>query len=87
MWRSAASRRSDPIRRDLAVGVGGQDDAVLLACFHQPSLSKVHHRATGRAGVRDRGRQSSFDNADVERQTCAELSGEARTPIGAIIGE
>ena len=37
--------------------------------------------------MRGRRRQSSFDDADVERQTCAELSGEARTPIGAIVGE
>jgi hypothetical protein len=65
----------DPIRRYLAVSVGGQDHAVLLACFHKPRLGKVHHPATGGAGVRDRGWQSSFDDADVERQTCAELSG------------
>jgi hypothetical protein len=71
----------------LAVGVGGQDDAVLLACFHQPILGKIHRRATGGAGVCGGRRQSSFDDADVKRQTCAELSGEARTPIGAIVGE
>jgi hypothetical protein len=29
----------------------------------------------------------SFDDADVERQTSAELSCEARTPIAAIVGE
>jgi hypothetical protein len=37
--------------------------------------------------VRDRRRQSSFDNADVERQTSAEFPGEACTPIAAIVGE
>jgi hypothetical protein len=77
----------DPIRRHLAVRVGGQDDAVLLACFHQPSLRKIHRRATGAASVCGGGRQSSFDDANVERQTRAELSGDARTPIGAIVDE
>jgi hypothetical protein len=37
--------------------------------------------------VRGRRRQSSFKDADVERQTSAELSSEARTLIGAIVGE
>jgi hypothetical protein len=37
--------------------------------------------------VRDRRRQSSFDNVDVERQTSAEFPGEACTPIAAIVGE
>ena len=37
--------------------------------------------------MRGRRRQSSFDNADVERQTSAKLSSEARAPIGAIVGE
>jgi hypothetical protein len=37
--------------------------------------------------VRDRRRQSSFDDADVQRQTSTEPSGEARAPIGAIVGE
>ena len=77
----------DPIRRDLAVGVGGQDHAVAFARFHKPRLGKVHHRATGVARVCGGRRQSIFDDADVERQTCAELSGEARTAIGAIVGE
>jgi hypothetical protein len=36
----------DPIRRHLAVGVGGQDHAVSLATFLKPVLGKVHHRAT-----------------------------------------
>jgi hypothetical protein len=37
--------------------------------------------------VRGRRRQSSFNDADVERQTSAELSSKARTLIGAIVGE
>jgi hypothetical protein len=65
----------------------GQDHAVAFARFHKPRLGKVHHRATGGAGVCGGRRQSIFDDADVERQTCAELSGEARTAIGAIVGE
>jgi hypothetical protein len=77
----------DPIRHHLAVGVGGQDNAIPPACFHQPSVGKIHRRSTGGAGVCGGRRQSSFDNADVKRQNCLELFGEARTPIGAIVGE
>ncbi len=77
----------DPIRRYLAVSVGSQDDAVPPSSFHKPSFGKVHRRASGGPGVRDRRRQSSFDDADVQRQTSTEPSGEARAPIGPIVGE
>ena len=77
----------DPVRRHLAVSVSGEDHAVALIRFPKPSLGEIHSRATRGAGVRGRRRQSSFDDADVERQSCAELSGEARTPIGTIVGE
>ena len=59
----------------------------VLASFHKPSLGNVHRRATGGASVRGRRRQSSFNDADVERQAFAKLSSEARTLIGAIVGE
>ena len=77
----------DPIRRDLTIGVRCQDHAVALACFDKPRFGEIHCRAAGGAGVRDRGGQSRFDDPDVQRQLTAQISGEARTPIGAIVGE
>jgi hypothetical protein len=77
----------DPIRRHLAIGVGGQDHAIPLASFHQPSLGNVHRRATSVASVCGRWRRSHFSDADLKRQTAAQLSCEARTLIGAIVGE
>jgi len=77
----------DPIRPHLAIGVGCQDHAVPLASFDKPRLGKIHRRATSVASVRGRRRQSRFNDAEVERQTLAEPSSEARTLISAIVGE
>jgi hypothetical protein len=79
--------RVDPIRRHLAVGVGGQDHATCIAYFHKPSLGNVHSRAPRIAGVRGRRRQSRFNDSDVKRQISGKLSSEARTLISAIVGE
>ena len=43
---------SDPICRDLAVGVGGQDHAVPVTSFQEPSFGQVHRRTTSGASVR-----------------------------------
>jgi hypothetical protein len=55
----------NPARRDLAIGVGGQDHAVGLSSFHEPSLSNVHCPATSVSRVGRCRRQLGFDDADV----------------------
>ena len=79
--------RRDPIRRDLAVGVGGQDHAGPFSTFHKPGLGKVHRRAAGGASVRGLRRKSSFDDTDVKRPALSQSSNDARALIGAIVGE
>ena len=44
----------DPIRRHLAIRVGGQDHAAPFAFFLQPRLRDIHRRTTGVASVRGR---------------------------------
>ena len=44
----------DPIRRHLAIRVGGQDHAAPLASFLKPSLGDIHRRTTSVASVRSR---------------------------------
>jgi hypothetical protein len=44
----------DPIRRHLAVRIGGQDHAAALAAFLKPGLGDIHRRTTGVARVRRR---------------------------------
>jgi hypothetical protein len=77
----------EPIEGDLAVGVGGQDHAILVSSFDQPSLGNVHSLAPRIASVRGPRRQSRFNDADIERQTAGKLSGEASTLVLAIVGE
>jgi hypothetical protein len=77
----------DPNRRHSAVSVRGQDHAIPVAFFHQPSLGQIHRRPTRGASMCGRRRQSRFNDAEIERQTCANPSREARTLIGAIVGE
>jgi hypothetical protein len=79
--------RRDPIRRDLAVGVGGQDHAGPFFAFHKPGLGKVHRHAAGGASVRGLRRKSSFDDTDVKRLALSQSSNDARALIGAIVGE
>ena len=79
--------RRDPIRRDLAVGVGGQDHAGPFSAFHKPGLGKVHRRAAGGASVRGLRRKSSFDDTDGKRPAFRQSSNDARALIGAIVGE
>jgi hypothetical protein len=79
--------RCDPIRRHLAVGVGGQDHAVPVTAFHQPGFAKVHRRATGGAGMCGLGRQSRLGDTDLERPAFRQGTSDARALIGAIVGE
>jgi len=58
--------RGDPIRRCLAVGVGGQDYSVGLAFAFEPSFGNVHRRATSCSRMCGLGRKSSFNDTDFE---------------------
>ena len=71
----------------MAIRVGGQDHAAPFASFLQPRLRDIHRRTTGVASVRGRRAKSSFNDTDAKRPTLAQRSSEARTTVGAIVGE
>jgi hypothetical protein len=77
----------DPIGRDSAVGIAGQDETCKLAALLEPCIGQIHRRSTSTAGVPAITRQRRFDDAEFERQMLEGAPRQIRATVATIVSE